>query len=183
MSFRLIEDMLCRAGEYLLGMAGALAALVGGSKSPAATVAVPRFRAPAPAPKEAATVLAVDDDAMYLNVLSDMLRQGGLRVLTSTSPAKGLDMLRYKRDEIDLVLLDYSMPTLDGDIVLQHMRKVCPDLPVVAMTGLQVHELPVSFRENTDDFLTKPFTSEDLIGCIESLLRRGRGDALHSSAA
>ena len=182
MSFESIENRLNRTGELLLGVCGAFMAMLFGSKAPKA-VSPSRLRAPVQAEKQAATVLAVDDDATYLNVVTDMLRQGGLNVLSSTSPAKGLDLLQYKGNEIDLVLLDYSMPTLDGEMTLKHMRKVCPAIKVIAVTGVEVRELPASFRDEVDEFLAKPFKSSDLMGCIQSLLGQGRGGTLRLSAA
>src|SRR5258706_10064168 len=182
MSSKSVENFMDQVGGFLLGVGGALLAVLFGSKSPNA-VSPSRVRVPVQPEREAATVLAVDDDATYLNVVSDMLRQGGLNVLSSTSPAKGLDMLQYKGNEIDLVLLDYWMPTLDGEMTLKHMRKVCPGIKVIAVTGVEVEELPTSFRDEVDDFLGKPFKSSDLMGCIQSLLGHGHGGALRPSAA
>lgn len=117
------------------------------------------------------TVLAIDDDLTFLHVLRPVLRGGGFNVLTSTSGAKGLDMLRYAARDIGVVLLDYNMPQLNGVETLQHIRRLTPEVKVLALTGVDAKLLPANFCEGVDKLLQKPFRNEDLIGSIDSLLR------------
>lgn len=116
------------------------------------------------------TVLAIDDDAVFLDSISEMLQEKGWKVLSATNPAKGLEILRHASNEIDVVLLDYDMQKLHGDVSLEHVRKLCPDVKVIAATGMDVQSLPVSFREGVDDILLKPFGTHHLIGCICDLV-------------
>ena len=147
-----IENAFNRVEEFTIGVWKALAGLFRDSAS-SPSVAPRQSPVTVNVEKGAATVLAVDDDETYLNVIGETLRQDGMRVFASTSPSKGLDMLRYKGGEIDVVLLDYNMPILNGEVTLRHMRKICPDIKVIALTGVEAQELPASFREEVDDFL------------------------------
>lgn len=170
-----------RTEDFILGVCGAFAALFL-NRRPAQSV-VSR-RAMAVAAKEGpVTVLAIDDDAAFLDAVSEILKQKGWGVLTATSAARGLELLQHTGDEIDVVLLDYNMPVLAGDVALEHLRKICPDMKVIGATGVEVQELPVSFREGVDDILGKPFGSRDLIGCIRSLVNHPDDGLPASSAA
>ena len=119
------------------------------------------------------TVLAIDDDPSFLCILRPVLREEGFDVLTSTSGAKGLDMLRYGARDIRVVLLDYNMPQLNGAETLEHLRRLRPQVKVLAVTGVDAQLLPPSFREGVDKFLQKPFRSKELVDTINLLLGNG----------
>ncbi|MGD1018180.1 MAG: response regulator [Verrucomicrobiia bacterium] len=116
------------------------------------------------------TVLVVDDDASFLHLVSSVLRKHGYNVLNASSGVKGLTMLTYAPSDIRLVLLDYTMPNLNGDETLRHLRKLNPSIKVVAVTSSNPNQVAASFRDGVDKFLKKPLDARELIATIDSLV-------------
>ncbi len=116
------------------------------------------------------TILVVDDDASFLHLVSSVLRKHGFNVLNASSGVKGLTMLTYAPDDIRLVLLDYTMPNLNGDETLQHLRKLNPSIKVVAVTSSDPNHVAARFRDGVDKFLKKPLDANELIDTIDSLV-------------
>jgi len=116
------------------------------------------------------TVLVVDDDADFNNALRDTLTDVGFNVLTSNSGLKGLEMLRTSSTTINVVLLDYSMPTLDGTQTLQHLNNHFPNVKTIGVSGLRASELSDTYREGVEQLLIKPIKTSDLVTAIHSVL-------------
>jgi len=123
---------------------------------------------PASRPSEC-TVLAIDDDPAFVQIIRSVLRDEGYNVLATTSGPKGLDMLRYAPRDIAAVILDYNMPQFDGAETLRFLRKLRPNTRVIALTGVDLNLLPESFRAGVDKFICKPFQTSDLIDAIRSV--------------
>lgn len=119
-----------------------------------------------PAERPKPIVLVIDDDEKYLETVRDLLAGTAFRVLTSSSGAKGLEIVRNCQDGLRLVLLDYSMPRLDGAETLRYVRKLNPHLKVIGLTDVDVESLPASFREGVQKVVTKPVSGADLIAII-----------------
>jgi CheY-like chemotaxis protein len=124
----------------------------------------------APVSRKEYTVLIVDDDASFLHLASTVLRKHGFNVLKASSGVKGLNMLVYAPGDIRIVLLDYTMPQLNGDETLEHLRKLNPSIRVVAVTSSDPNLVPASFRDGVDKFLTKPLDAKQLIETIDCLV-------------
>jgi two-component system sensor histidine kinase ChiS len=116
------------------------------------------------------TILIVDDDASFLHLVSSVLRKHGFTVLNASSGVKGLNMLTYSPADIRVVLLDYTMPHLNGDETLQHLRKLNPSIKVVAVTASDPNLVAASFRDGVDKFLKKPLDATELTATIDSLV-------------
>jgi len=116
------------------------------------------------------TILVVDDDASFLHLVSSVLRKHGFTVLNASSGVKGLNMLTYSPADIRLVLLDYTMPKLNGDQTLQHLRKLNPSIKVIAVTSTDPKLVPASFRDGVDRFLRKPLDAKELISVVDTLV-------------
>ena len=117
------------------------------------------------------TILAIDDDPAFLESMRWLLRDAGYTVLTSSSGAKGLDMLRYASRDIRAVLLDYNMPRFNGEETLQYVRKLSPQAKVIALTGLGTKDLPEAFRNGVDLFMQKPCRGGALVESLSELLQ------------
>jgi CheY-like chemotaxis protein len=115
------------------------------------------------------TVLVVDDDVPLNHMLREALLGVGFNVLSSNSGLKGLDTIRYG-SKVDVVLLDYSMTTLNGLQTLEHLDKYFPNVKVIGVTGFDISELPEAYRNGVDKLLPKPITISDLISAIHSVL-------------
>jgi two-component system cell cycle sensor histidine kinase/response regulator CckA len=117
---------------------------------------------PRPPPQQG-TVLVVDDDDDVRRVSQDMLEHAGFQVLTAESGQEAVLALRERRDSIDVVLLDLTMPQMDGETTFHALRRIRPDLPVVFMSGHGKPRVALRLSERTRvDFLGKPFSPEGL---------------------
>ena len=117
-----------------------------------------------------ARVLAVDDDADIRGLLRELLERAGYEVLVAASGREGLRML-YAASP-DLVLLDVSMPELDGWQTLERIRDVS-DVPVLMLTARAAElEKVRGLKAGADDYVTKPFGRQELLARVEAHLRR-----------
>ena len=119
-----------------------------------------------------AKVLVVDDVAMNVKILADVLTFKGYQVVTAAGGNEGL--AKVESEQPDLVLLDVMMPDLDGYSVCRAIR-ARPEtaiLPVVMVTALDPAEERVKGVEaGADDFLSKPINQPELLARVRSLLR------------
>jgi DNA-binding response OmpR family regulator len=116
------------------------------------------------------TVLVIDDDPTMVRALHLALYEAGFEVVTSTSGLKGINAVRYGSRSIDVVLLDYMMPGLDGGKTLPYLRELAPGAKIVCTTGLEAKNLPQELREGVDDVIQKPFAFAILVARLNALL-------------
>jgi DNA-binding response OmpR family regulator len=117
------------------------------------------------------TVLVVDDDALLREVVTTYLRRAGLEVLEADD---GIDGVRLARTHApDLVLLDLTLPGLDGLEVFRRIRAHRGDLPVMMLTARgDESDRVLGLELGADDYLTKPFSTRELVLRVQSILRR-----------
>ena len=125
------------------------------------------------------TVLVVDDDDDFNNTLRDSLSNVGFNVLTVNSGLKAVKTLQYGNENVDVVLLDYSMPLLNGAETLEHLKNQFPNVKTIGVTGLSASELPDTYRNGVEQLLAKPIKTPDLVMAIHSVL----GTAASTKAA
>ncbi len=116
-------------------------------------------------------VLVVDDEAMLTDLLSMALRMEGWDVRTAGS---GYDALAMTRDfEPDALVLDIMMPDLDGMSVLQRLRHSGNNVPVLFLTAKDaVSDRVAGLTAGGDDYVTKPFSLEEVVARLRGLIRR-----------
>ena len=114
---------------------------------------------------------------MILELLSGSLRFAGFDVVTAVSGAEALRAVTASRP--DLVLLDVMMPDGDGFEVVRRLRSSGPDVPVIFVTARdEVHERVAGLALGGDDYVTKPFSLDEVLERIRAVLRRtGRAAA------
>ena len=106
-------------------------------------------------------VLAVDDDAVALKAIAEMLRAGGHHVKTARSGREALE--RFERGKFDVVLTDRAMPGMNGDNVASSVKRVAPETPVIMVTGFgEMMETAGETPADVDLIVGKPFTMETL---------------------
>jgi len=115
-------------------------------------------------------ILVVDDDADIRGLLRELLERRGFVVAEASDGKQALQEMYEGRP--DLVLLDVSMPGLDGWTTLERIRELS-DVPVVMLTARSEElEKTRGLRAGADDYVTKPFGRQELLARIEGLLRR-----------
>jgi len=118
-------------------------------------------------------ILVVDDEKLIRWSLKEHLQQEGYKV---TAVEDGKSTIQALSEEaIDLVLLDYKLPDMNGLEVLAQLRTVQPDLPVVMVTSYSsVENAVAAMRAGANDYVTKPFRNEDITLRVERVLETGR---------
>jgi PAS domain S-box-containing protein len=132
---------------------------------PAAARAVeePKSAVPEPALQGAGVVLVVDDEQVVLQMAKRALERQGYTVLLSDSGRAAIDLLRRHPGEIGLVILDLSMPNMNGEEALPEIRKLRPGVKVVVSSGYSESETMVLFKgQRVSGFIQKPYTAAAL---------------------
>jgi DNA-binding response OmpR family regulator len=116
-------------------------------------------------------ILLVEDDMNLGFVIQDTLKTEGFRVHLCKDGKEGL--LQYNKESYDLCLLDIMMPKKDGLSLAEDIRKINEDVPIVFLTAKDNAEDKIKgLRLGADDYITKPFSSEELILRIKAILKR-----------
>jgi two-component system OmpR family response regulator len=126
------------------------------------------------APKTEARLLVVEDEPNILELLSASLRFAGFDVDTATSGSAAVSAAKARRP--DLVVLDIMLPDFDGFEVIRQMRADGSRTPVVFLTARDATEDKIrGLTLGGDDYVTKPFSLEELTARIRAVLRRTAG--------
>ncbi|WP_133754903.1 response regulator transcription factor [Naumannella halotolerans] len=126
-------------------------------------------------------VLAVDDESSLTELLSMALRYEGWEVSTAGS---GSEAVRVAKEiEPDVVVLDMMLPDFDGLEVMRRIRQTAPLTPVIFLTAKDALTDRVSgLTAGGDDYVTKPFSLEELVARLRGLLRRSGASAAHENS-
>jgi two-component system OmpR family response regulator len=127
-----------------------------------------------------ATVLVVDDEEYIRDLVTSSLRLAGF---TARAVPDGTQALAaVDRDRADLVILDVRLPGMDGFEVCRKLRADGNDVPVIFLTARDTPEDRLSgFTKGGDDYVTKPFSLEELIARVRAVLRRTQPAARRGS--
>ena len=132
----------------------------------------------APAPREVLPcgsgelVLVVDDEAAIREITRTTLEANGYRVLTAGDGTEALALFAQHRPDIRLVLTDMMMPVMDGPATVRALRKLAPQVRVVAMSGLAAGtSTPAAGGVDALAVLQKPYTAADLLRTLREALR------------
>ena len=118
------------------------------------------------------TVLIVDDEAAIVRVVRDYLERAGFRVVSAGDGEAALQA--YRRERPDLVLLDLTLPTLDGLDVARALRRD-GDTPIIMLTARTDETDRIAGLElGADDYVTKPFSAREVVARVRAVLRRAQ---------
>ncbi len=118
-----------------------------------------------------ATILLVDDEPLILKMLDCFLVSQGYQVLTARGGKFALKIVEQQNQHIDLLITDIRMPDMNGIRLLEAIRQLFPDLPVILMTGYTDFELVVEgLKQHAFDLLAKPIEFEHLNWAISRAL-------------
>ena len=116
-------------------------------------------------------VLVVEDEESFSDALSFMLRKEGYEVAVASSGPQALD--EFDRNGADLVLLDLMLPDIPGTEVCRRIRQRS-SVPVIMVTAKDSEiDKVVGLELGADDYVTKPFSSRELVARIRAVMRRG----------
>ena len=116
-------------------------------------------------------ILLVEDDQNFGDVLRSYLEMNDYDVTLANDGIKGLE--RYNSSKYDLCILDVMMPRKDGFTVAKEIREKDTDTPIIFLTAKTLKEdVLKGFKIGADDYITKPFNSEELLFRIQAILKR-----------
>ena len=116
-------------------------------------------------------VLLCEDDPNLGKLLSDYLNAKGFATTWAQDGAEGLKL--YHRETFDFIILDVMMPRKDGFEVATEIRKESKQVPILFLSARGMKEDTLEgFKAGADDYMTKPFSMEELLVRIKAILRR-----------
>src|SRR6266568_140863 len=120
--------------------------------------------------KQKGNVLIIDDEKVFLDLTSIILRNRGYQVTIASDAVSGLALIPQIKPQ--LVLLDYMMPVMDGLTALKEIKSRYPDTYVIMFTGKGSEEIAVELmKAGASDYILKPFNNQDMVERIESVLK------------
>jgi PAS domain S-box-containing protein len=115
-------------------------------------------------------ILVVDDEIAVRAITKESLQAYNYNVLEATDGIEAISIYAKNHEEIDVILIDMMMPNLDTPSTIRALRRIDPLVKVVAMSGLATNQEVVR-SSGVNDFLTKPFTTEDMLQTLENILQ------------
>lgn len=116
-------------------------------------------------------VLIVDDEPEVRAVVGRMVERQGFEVLRAEDGRIGLELFRTHADTLVCVLLDMTMPHIDGAETFRRMHQAHPDVPVILMSGYSEHDAMLQFAgKGLAGFLQKPFRPQELAALLQPVL-------------
>ncbi len=121
--------------------------------------------------KPKAKILLVEDDANLGFVISDQLKSEGYQVVLCTNGMDG--HMRFSEDEFHMCIFDVMMPKKDGFTLAREIRTMNQEIPILFLTAKAMTEDKIAgFNAGGDDYLTKPFSFDELSVRVKALLKR-----------
>lgn len=118
------------------------------------------------------SVLVIDDEDAVREVAACMLNRLGYPTLEACDGAEALELYRTRGETIDLVLLDLTMPAMDGAATLDGLRRLNPTVPVIVVSGVTAAaSQEILNRAQTVGYLTKPFTLDELKAVVSRIVQ------------
>lgn len=116
-------------------------------------------------------VLIIDDEAVVRRLADVALRTAGLETMIADNGFRGITLFSAAPQDIDLVILDLTMPGMDGLEVYRELRRIRPEVQILLSSGYHEHQAARLFAEDPpSDFLKKPYQPSDLINRVRRLL-------------
>jgi two-component system OmpR family response regulator len=116
-------------------------------------------------------ILLVEDDQNFGDVLKSYLEMNDYEVHLGKDGVSGMEL--YRKMKYDLAIFDVMMPRKDGLTLASEIREKDNSLPIIFLTAKNMKEdILQGFRVGADDYITKPFSSEELLLRIQALLKR-----------
>ena len=119
-------------------------------------------------------LLLIEDDLEIQSLILTYLKQADFECIATHSPSKALEILKENKDRIDLIILDLTLPEMDGFELCKKIRTLT-NIPIIISTARgDIYNKIQGFEKGADDYLAKPYEPVELIARINALLRRFR---------
>ena len=122
-----------------------------------------------------ATVLIIDDDPVFVEMLGYVLERGGFRAMSAFNGADGIQLLMS--ETVDIVILDVMLPDMDGFETCRQIRNIptIRDVPILMLSArTQVTDKLNGFESGADDYLAKPADPKEVMARLKALLARAK---------
>jgi DNA-binding response OmpR family regulator len=116
------------------------------------------------------SILAIDDEPEILDIIKQALEMEGFSVITALGAKEGLKIYENRAREVGVVLLDYVMPDMTGDLVFECLRQKNPDVRVILLTACEDTVARTMFEAGLRGFIQKPFYLDDLTNRVREEL-------------
>ena len=113
--------------------------------------------------KSRGRVLAIDDEPELLEIVKGSLEPHGFEVHTASSAKEGVEFYEQNWKNINLVLLDFLMPDMTGDLVFECLKRKNPDVRTVLLTGCEDYVAERMFEEGLWGYIHKPFALDEFV--------------------
>ncbi len=115
-------------------------------------------------------ILVAEDEGSIREVTVSTLETYGYKVITAEDGAEAVAAYAQNKDEIKVVLMDMIMPVMDGQASIRAIRKINPEIKIIAVSGLAGNDRLANIADYTNAFLSKPHTAEKLLRTIHEVL-------------
>jgi CheY-like chemotaxis protein len=119
-------------------------------------------------------ILIVDDEEAFLAMMRSALENYNYKVLTAGGGLEAVALFARKPEAVNLVITDLDMPFMDGRAVIAALRKIRREIKIIVASGTGKETENFQKDANPDAFITKPFTSEDLLETVYRVLAVGK---------
>ncbi len=123
------------------------------------------------------TILVVDDEDVVRKVAEHALTRHGFQVLLASNGREAIRVLEANRDAIGAIVLDLTMPVMSGEDALVLLRRIRPDIRILASSGYSQSEAARRFGGAIDGFIQKPYSAQNLLTALRSMLHGGAAGA------
>ena len=135
-------------------------------------VSVPPKKKKGNQPARRHAIMVVDDEKMALILIERLLREAGYDVVTAQSGFEAIETFRNEPHRYSMILLDFSLPFMDGSEVFRRLREIRNNIPVVLCTGFILQErLSEMMNSGLSGFLRKPVPPDELLTVVRSTLQ------------
>ena len=120
-----------------------------------------------------AIILVIDDDETILEIITQNLNTSGFKVLSARSGQEGLQIAAEKKP--DAIILDWMMPEMNGNEVLQALKKdsALKDIPVMMLTAKdEINNISESLNMGAKEYIVKPFDLENMVLRLSNMIAR-----------
>lgn len=120
-------------------------------------------------------ILVAEDESAIRELIALNLTHSGYNVIEAENGKEAIDAFEREQGSVDIVLLDCMMPTVDGITACKHIRELSPSVGIIFLTAkAQEQDKIFGLISGADDYITKPFSVNELLARIEAVYRRVR---------